>query len=101
MIPHFTSAFHIFSLTVLFKSTRGFALCLCTKLIFTLFSITQLTSCSCQDSSLVPQLFLGDKGKSYPNTKHSPNHMHRQLIALDQCEKQAHLLLMHTIILFV
>jgi len=27
--------------------------------------------------------------------------MHRQLIALDQCEKQAHLLLMHTIILFV
>lgn len=43
----------------------------------------------------MPLLFLGDKGKRYSSTKYSPSNMHRQLRALDQGKKQAHLFLIH------
>lgn len=67
----------------------------CSKVNVTLFSITQLATCSCRDSHLMPPLFLEDEEKSYSSTKHSPSNVHRQLRALDHCERQAHLFLMH------
>ena len=96
LIPHLTSAFHFFGLAVLFTCAMfPCAMFPCTKMNFTLFSITKPATYSCRHSHPTPLLFWGGKGNCCPSTKHSPNNVHRQLRALGQCERRAHLLLMH------